>query len=233
MVNRVCGGWWTRAAAVTAGFGCLLLGGMCLTFPGRDRNFEETIRAFAEKKEPGSEISLFNGRDLSGWAAHGLGKWSVREGVLTVRRGIGYLATRYDGWEDFILSLDVRVSEQGNSGVFFRARHPGFGWRPWPLGYEAQVDNHDPQNYTGSLYNRVRVTNTAAADEEWFAMRVSAVDSRIQIQINGETVVDATDATFDRGFIALQAHDPFSRVDFRGIRVRIPAEADAPPRPGK
>ncbi|MFB3786859.1 MAG: DUF1080 domain-containing protein [bacterium] len=233
MAHQVLGGRRTRGAAAALGIGLLLFAGMCSTFPGRDREFEEALRVFAEKREPDSEIALFNGRDLSGWAAHGLGKWTVKEGVITVRRGIGYLATRCDAWEDFILSLDVRVSEQGNSGIFFRSRHPGIGLRPWPLGYEAQVDNHDPKNYTGSLYKRVHVTNPRIADEEWFAMRISAVGPRIQIQINGETVVDATDSAFTRGFIAFQAHDPFSRVDFRDIRLRIPTKKESTPRPGK
>ncbi|NPU98460.1 MAG: DUF1080 domain-containing protein [Candidatus Omnitrophica bacterium] len=217
---------WKPLVIVSVFLLVLLFLNVCSTGTRRSREFEETIRSFAERREPDSEIALFNGQDLSGWVVHGWGKWTVEDGVMTVRRGIGYLATCYEAWEDFILTLDIRVSEKGNSGVFFRARHPGFGFRPWPQGYEAQVDNHDPRNYTGSLYGRVRVTTPPVADEEWFTMRIAALGPRIQIQVNGETVVNATDPVFAIGFIALQAHDPFSRVDFRDIRLRIPAEEE-------
>ena len=194
----------------------------CTTFSHRNRLFEERLRTFAVEKKPGSEFLLFNGRDLSGWSVHGVGRWTVRDGVLTVRRGIGCLATRCDEFEDFVLRLQIRVGKKGNSGVFFRAHHPGWGLRPWPVGYEAQVDHHDPKNPTGSLYDRVTASPILSRDEEWFEMEISAIGSLICIKINGETVTETTDTTYKKGFIALQAHGPFSRVDFKDIRIRIP-----------
>ncbi|MFH1739382.1 MAG: DUF1080 domain-containing protein [bacterium] len=194
----------------------------CVTFPTRNTSFENGLRSFADARNPGSEFSLFNGEDLSGWSVHGVGKWTISDGVLTVRRGLGYLATRCDQFDDFILTLEIRVSEEGNSGVFFRSRRPGFGTRPWPIGYETQVDNHDPKNPTGSLYDRVTASPLPAKDEEWFKMEVSAVGASLSVKVNGETVAQATDTTYVRGIIALQAHDLFSRVDFKNIRIRIP-----------
>ncbi len=195
---------------------------MCATFPRRNLSFEERIQQFADRRVPGSQFDLFNGRDLSGWAVHGFGRWTVDDGVLTVRRGIGYLATRCETFDDFILTCRVRVSRKGNSGIFFRADHPGFGFRPWPVGYEAQVDHHDSGNCTGSLYDRQLASKLLTEDGEWFEMTVSAIGSTIQIQVNGETVVDCTNTDYRRGFIALQAHGPTDRVDFRDIRIRIP-----------
>lgn len=194
----------------------------CCTFVKRDPAFEARIDMFVRDGNPGSEMDLFNGRDLGGWAAYGFGSWRVDGGAVTFRRGTGYLATRCEEFMDFVLDADIRVNKNGNSGIFFRARHPGFGLRSQPVGYEAQVDHHDPKNPTGSLYNRVTAYRIVSRDGEWFHMRVSAIGERIQIQVNGETVVDATNADCQKGFIALQGHDPFSVVSYKNIRVRIP-----------
>ncbi len=199
----------------------------CATFASRNTSFEEKMNAFVTKDEPGSEFRLLNGKDLSGWEVHGIGRWTVEEGVLTVKRGLGYLATRCDAFDDIILSLDIRVSEEGNSGVFFRSKDPGFGLRPWPEGYEAQVDNHDPQNPTGSIYDMVTAEPLLTKDNEWFEMEISAIGPHIEIRVNNETVAEATDTTHKKGFIALQAHDPFCQVDFREIVLRIPENTEA------
>ncbi len=198
----------------------------CATFASRNTAFEERIKSFAAEDEPGSELRLFNGEDLSGWEVHGIGRWTVEGGILTVKRGLGYLATRCDEFDDFILTLGIRVSKEGNSGVFFRARDPGLGLRPWPEGYEAQVDNHDPKNPTGSIYDRVTAEPLLAKDNEWFEMKISAIGPHIRVKVNGETVAEATDTTYEKGFIALQAHDPFCRVDFRDIVLQIPSVSE-------
>ena len=207
------------------GFVCLclsLLLVMCSTFPKRNLSFEDDIRLFVEAAIPGSELELFNGRDLSGWAVKGLGRWYVEDGVLINQRGLGYLYTHYDHFSDFILTCETRVSEKGNSGIYFRSKHPGWGFRPWPVGYEAQIDNHDKKNYTGSLYDRVLASDLLARDNEWFEMRIEAIGSKITIAVNDQTVVSATDPDYRKGFIALQAHGPLNTVEFKNIRLKIP-----------
>ncbi|MGC9329759.1 MAG: 3-keto-disaccharide hydrolase, partial [Candidatus Hinthialibacter sp.] len=212
---------WTLFFALSA----LFMGvGACCTFARRDAAFEKTIENFVEEGLPASETPLFNGKNLGGWEVHGFGSWSVENGVVTARRGMGYLSTRCDAFTDFILDVDVNVNRRGNSGIFFRAGHPGRGLRSQPVGYEAQVDHHDPKNPTGSLYNRVTAHPVLSRDGEWFHMTITAVEEKIQIQVNGTTVVDATAAKDEKGFIALQAHDPFSVVSFKNLRIRMPEE---------
>ncbi|MBI1388467.1 MAG: DUF1080 domain-containing protein [bacterium] len=206
----------------------IVLAAGCCTFTPRNPAFEDRIAEFARRAEPGSSLALFNGKDLSGWRGYGLGRWTVKNGVVSVRWGLGYLATRCEDFSDFILSLDIRVSPHGNSGVYYRAHDPGFTLRPWPVGFEAQVDNHDPKNMTGSLYNRASVSESPARDGEWFHMEIRAQGARQHILVNGETIVDATDPEFKRGFIALQGHHPACRVDFRDVIIRIPEEDAAP-----
>lgn len=196
----------------------------CCTLSKRNAQFEQQIQAFADRSIPGSAMDLFNGIDLSGWSVHGVGAWSVKDGILSVKRGVGYLATRCNTFKHFELSLDIRISPRGNSGVFVRAAHPGFSLRPWPRGYEAQVDNHNQKNLTGSIYNIQKAIKQHAKDDEWFTMKIMAVEQSITIQVNDETAASITNAETSQGFIALQAHDPWSTVEFRNIRIRIPDE---------
>lgn len=196
---------------------------VCCTTAVKNPHFEERLIKFMNEAEPGSTFKLFNGTNLSGWEAHGLGRWTIEDGVLTLRGGLGYLATRYDRFDDFILTLQARVSEGGNSGVHYRARHPGFSLRPWPVGFEAQIDPADPDNPTGSLYDRQQAVLEPPPANQWFSMRIECIGERHQIFINGERVVEAQDASFESGFIALQGHHPSCTVEFRDIVVRIPA----------
>lgn len=202
----------------------LALGCFCCEYSTpsiKNPEFEQQILIFVREKKPHTEMVLFNGKDLSGWETHRLGRWSVHDGILKVSGGLGYLSTRCDEFTDFILTLKVRAGRNANSGVFFRAQ-PSYTLWPWPKQYEAQIDNHDPKNPTGSLYNRVRAGSPPPQDGEWFEMEISAVGTHIQIKINGSVVVDTEDSRFQKGFIALQAHDFGSTVEFQEIKVRIP-----------
>ena len=91
----------------------------------------------------------------------------------------------------------------------------------WPQGYEAQVDHHDPNNPTGSLYGKSRAAKVVTRDGDWFTMQVTAVGPHIVIEVNGETVVDTHDTTFQGGMIALQAHHAESVVEYRDIEIKL------------
>ena len=69
-------------------------------------------------------VSLFNGKDLTGWEAYGTEKWYVNDGLLVCESGpekkYGYLATR-EYYNDFDLTLEFKQEADGNSGVFFRS----------------------------------------------------------------------------------------------------------------
>lgn len=95
-----------------------------------------TTAAFAAdfKPEPGF-ISLFNGRDLTGWkypggdtfdgkAQSADGRYSAADGILTVHphtpRQISQLWTAREFPKDFILKLEFRAEVNADSGIFIR-----------------------------------------------------------------------------------------------------------------
>lgn len=170
---------------------------------------------------------LFNGRDLSGWFATGIARWSVRDGAIVGEGGMGHLFTEQT-FDDFELRAMIRIRAfredspiRPNNGIYFRARPNPENRNNWPQGFEAQVFNHlGPDYITGSLYGRVRASRLLTRDGDWFAMRIRAEGDHIQIFVNGQKVVDAKNGDFRSGHIAIQCHDPFTIIETRAIYWR-------------
>jgi hypothetical protein len=101
--------------------------------------------AFQGKKE----ISLFNGKDLSGWIVYGTEKWYVEDGLLISESGpdkeYGYLGTK-KAYKDFELNLEFKQEADGNSGVFIRSTVDGTKVSGW------QVEVAPPGHDTGGIY---------------------------------------------------------------------------------
>ena len=81
-----------------------------------------------------SDMSLFNGKDISGWKIYGTEKWYVQKGELICESGpdkqYGYFATDLE-FKDFELTLQFKQESNGNSGVFFHSQIEGTmisGW---------------------------------------------------------------------------------------------------------
>ncbi len=173
------------------------------------------IRRLADQAERAWE-PIFNGKDLAGWKPYGRAQWTVKDGVLIGRGGMGHLFT-IRSFDDFEARAMIRVNKGGNGGFYFRTQPRG---NDWPQGLEAQVDNHDPNNPTGSIYGRVKVQELLTADEYWFSMYVRALGDDIEVRVNGRTVVQARIDQPRTGHIALQCHDPGCAIEYRDVRVR-------------
>ncbi|HEY0551883.1 MAG TPA: sigma-70 family RNA polymerase sigma factor, partial [Verrucomicrobiae bacterium] len=103
---------------------------------------EVVLTAFAEPPaDQDGFISLFNGRDLSGWN-YNPHVWSVVGGVITARaptdspQTVHYMAWAGGEVSDFELRLKVRTIADANSGVPLRARYQEQRWFP---GYQAEI----------------------------------------------------------------------------------------------
>jgi hypothetical protein len=74
---------------------------------------------------------LFQGDEFKEWRAAGEGKWTMRDGVVSVTGGPGVLESAR-AWDDFILQADVRV-QTPQAGLFFRGEKA----KPVELGVAA------------------------------------------------------------------------------------------------
>jgi 3-keto-disaccharide hydrolase len=180
------------------------------------------------KIRPLEAVSLFNGRDLTGWTVHGTELWYVDGGDLVCESGpdaqYGYLLT--DGsYGDFDLSVDFKQEANGNSGVFFRSQIEGVKISGW------QAEVAPPGLFSGGIYESYGrgwliqpppEKDAALRMGEWNTLRVRAVGPRVTTWLNGTEMVDLTDEKIGaaNGHIALQIHDGGGiRVRWRNLKI--------------
>ncbi len=181
------------------------------------------IKDLSPDPDPGGFNSLFNHKNLKSWESKGQGKWTVENGLLVGRDGPGHLYTSRQHPavpSDFELRALVKVNRGGNGGIFFRAEQPLGNPDGLPSGFEAQIDNHDPKNFTGCIYNRAQARKLITRDEAWFDYRIWVGGYRIMTWINGEPMTEALLAEFSQGRIALQTHHSGNEITFCDIRIR-------------
>jgi choice-of-anchor C domain-containing protein len=187
-------------------------------------------------------VSLFNGRDLSGWKTHESqpGGWRVEHETLI---GDGptrsHLYSERGDYRDFHLRVEAKINAGGNSGVFGRATY-GPRWPlktpQWPVGYEAQIYNGRGDAQTGSLYISdrgaavVHVREALVPTGEWFTEELIVEGDRVVIKVNGKTTADYRDSRpIDQGHLGLQLHDSKTIVAFRKIEIRELGQSAPPP----
>lgn len=174
-------------------------------------------------------MSLFNGKDLTGWKIHGTEKWYVENGELVCESGpdkeYGYLATEAK-FKDFELKLEFKQSANGNSGVFFRSSLDGTKISGW------QVEVAPPGHDTGGIYESYgRGWLVQIPDEmenilkmgEWNKMKIRVVGDRVITWLNGTQMVDFSDEKIGEAFgvIALQIHSGGGiKVNWRNLVVK-------------
>jgi hypothetical protein len=178
------------------------------------------VAGVAKSPPRGEWVSLFNGKDLTGWKNNGDEKWVVEQGTIlseSAANKYGYLTTEKT-YRDFDLRLRFKGEAAGNSGVFLHARITGVDPEHGPdiEGMQVEVDPNVGQ-HTGGLYEsggRGWVKMPTAEGEqalkpgEWNDLEVSTQGNHIVTQINGVKISDYTDAApkFTDGVIGLQIH---------------------------
>lgn len=187
-------------------------------------------------------ISLFNGKDLTGWKIGGAQEtFQVKDGAIVSGNG-GVSHAFYDGpvnnhdFKNFELMVDVMTMPGANGGIYF---HTVLQDRGYPRkGFEVQVNNSyqgDPV-MTGSLYHvqdlNAEQIKGMTDDNQWFTEHIIVQDKTVIIKLNGKEVVNWTQPAdwnggregpgrvLDHGTIALQGHDPRSTVYYKNIRIK-------------
>ncbi len=140
-------------------------------------------------------------------------------------------------YADFKLSLEFRLPEGGNSGVFLRAPREG---DPAYTGMEVQIlddyaeeyENLEPWQYSGSVYKvQAPSRRTINPAGEWNKYEILCDGPVVKVRLNDQLIndvnlnqhMDKTDThpgiKRRRGYIGLQNHS--TRVDFRNIRLEV------------
>lgn len=133
----------------------------------------------------GKPLSIFNGKDLTGWKASNPNaemKWSVVEGILKNAPPTTDILTEQKFW-NFELHMEFRIVARSNSGVALRGR------------YEIQIldDFGSPPNSHGAaaLYSRIAPSvNASKKAGEWQTYDIRLVGRTLTVVHNGTKVLD-------------------------------------------
>ena len=185
-------------------------------------------------------VSLFNGKDLTGWKPDPLapGKWCVEDGAIVGQGGISLLLSESGDYANFHLRAEVKINATGDSGICFRLPHEGRPDNPpgqpaVPGAYEAQIAVRS--NYavhTGSVMidvdpARAPLVHKAPlmphGPDQWFVLEVIAEGNRIQTRVNGKPAADYRDDEhrYSQGRLGLHTWGAnITFVQFRKIEIK-------------
>jgi len=146
-------------------------------------------------------VSLFDGKDLTGWVKVGGEQWTVEDGAIHgvgVTKGYGYLMTEKH-YKDFELALRFQCVTGGNSGVFYRTSFKP-GTADVAEGYQFEIDRN-LNHHTGGIYTARRGWIVWPSPEnefvikptEWNDYVLTVVGNHHRARLNGVQVIDFTD----------------------------------------
>lgn len=161
---------------------------------------KDNVLSKQEKKE-GWKL-LFNGRNTKGWRnfnSNAIGKqWIVEESALKLEgKGGGDIVTEND-YQDFELQLDWKISDGGNSGIFFHVLEGPEYQSVWKTGPEMQIlddDKHkdaaNPTHRAGCNYDFHEVSKkTVKPVGEWNHVLLVVNKDKVSHYLNNELVVE-------------------------------------------
>lgn len=194
-------------------------------------------------------VSMFNGVDLTGWKGfvtdpiklatlkpkdlEKLQKeanekmhfnWKVQDGMI-VFNGDGNNLLSDRPYSDFEMIVNWKISKKGDSGIYLRGTPQVQIWDTTRREVGAQVGS-------GGLYNNKKNPDKPlkVADnpiEEWNTFRITMIDEKVTVYLNGELVVDNVTLEnywdrnlpiFPSGTVELQAHG--TNLAFKDIYIR-------------
>jgi hypothetical protein len=133
----------------------------------------------------GKPMSLFNGKDLSGWkpsSTSSAATWKVENGNL-ITPGNGPELINDAKFRDFKLHLEFKCEANSNSGVYLRGR------------YEVQIETDSaeepPSHHTGGVYGFLAPSpELPRRAGDWQTYDITLIGRMITVVQNGQTVIN-------------------------------------------
>jgi hypothetical protein len=132
----------------------------------------------------GKPVSLFNGKDLTGWKMDKAGPpvWTVRNRTL-ISPGNGPELISDAKFQNFKLHIEFNCGKDANSGVYLRGR------------YETQIESESqaepPSHHTGGVYGFLAPSpELPRKADTWQTFNITLLGRKVTIVQNGQTVID-------------------------------------------
>jgi len=220
---------------------------------GKDKPVQNNVLTEQETKD-GWQL-LFNGKSLDGWKGYNHDscgeRWTVKDGELFCQGeggGMGYDIVTKKKFSDFELTLDWKISPQGNSGIFYHVVEDTAFDNPYETSPEYQLiddlgwpEKLEEWQKTGADYamhladTTVKKLNPVG---EWNTSKIIFNKGHVEHWLNGAKLLEFTAWDDDwnklrtegkwkdypaygqskEGAIGLQNHG--SPIWFRNIKIR-------------
>ena len=195
-----------RTAAAFFVLSSILFFPMCAA--AQDMDAQNTLTP--EERANGWEL-LFDGETTEGWRGYDSeafpeSGWTINDGVLTIQgsdggvSGSGGDIVTTGTYDDFVLKLEWKISEGGNSGIFYRGIEQPSQPIYWSAPEMQVLDNanhpdanrgEDGNRKSGSLYDLIPAEpQTFTGHGEWQQAMIVADGSHIEHWLNGEKVLE-------------------------------------------
>jgi len=188
-------------------------------------------------------VSLFNGRDLTGWTIKGdKGKVWVENGEI-----VGHEVTNTtehtfvcteQKFGDFILEADAKIDGPVHSGFMLRSEDAPAEAKIRLLAYQVKIDP-TTRRWTGGIFDDFGPNWTWLYDlsnnvpgqaayhtNEWNHFRMEAIGPSLKVWVNGVPACNLVDDKYTNGYIAMKIHQLNVRAEdqnyllhFKNIRI--------------
>ncbi len=170
----------------------------------------ERVEEAEAEKPPQEWTVLFDGTSFDGWKefqSDGVSdNWKIEDGAMVFHppknrpEGEIYDLVTEKEFTNFILSLDWKISEAGNSGVMWGVQEDGDFEKPYHTGPEIQVLDNEKHpdakagttHQAGALYDMIAPSKDVTKPVgEWNTMIITVNNDKKtgSVELNGEEVV--------------------------------------------
>ena len=178
----------------------LLVSVLLLTACGQKAKEQKEEKQMAETTEstPQEEWEvLFDGSSFDGWHFYNAGEvatpWKLEEGAMMFYppekypEGTSYNIVTDNAYTNFVLSLEWKVSEGGNSGIFWGVSEEEKFGQPYQTGPEIQVldDERHPDAKNGTTHQAGALYDMIAPSEK--VVKPAGEWNAVELTINHET----------------------------------------------
>src|SRR5690606_9528575 len=168
---------------------------------------EHVAEQTQEKQSQDSWEILFDGSNFDAWHMYNTGEpvsdaWSIEDGAMVLTPGdlAGNIVTKKE-YTNFVLSLDWKISQGGNSGIFWGVIEDEKFSEPYQTGPEIQVldDQRHPDakagttHQSGAPYDMTAPTakvGTPAGEWNNCVMEINHNTDKASATLNGTKVVE-------------------------------------------
>jgi hypothetical protein len=197
----------------------------------------------AESHSEKEFVSLFNGKDFSGWTVKSGAAitdkntgYEIKEGAIHTSTGKGNIYTDKE-YSDYIFRFEFKLAKNGNNGLGLRCRNDGsnVAYSNFELqvldnvGYKGKIKDWQAH---ASVYGVIPAKQGVLKKHgEWNTEEISFIGTKIKVAVNGTVVVDDDLINYKsvngklagglhnaRGYICFAGHGP--GVAYRKLRIK-------------